>query len=102
MTKSEQTAAKAAKQFKEGNVREAIHTLVDFADTSVQNQHTAHLFKHAIDTEFATILGDVSAPDEDAPRCGHCGSHSTYFRLTDGDVACNNCPGIMPVDEVEA
>lgn len=102
MTVSEQTAARAAEQFKEGNVREAIHTLVDFADTGVRNQHTADLFKNAIDTEFAAVLGDVSAPDEEAPRCGHCGGHSTFFRLTDGDVACNDCPGIMPVDEVEA
>ena len=40
--------------------------------------------------------------DDDAPDCGHCGSTLTYYRLSDGDVGCNECPGIMPNQEVDA
>lgn len=94
-SKSEAVAAEAIEAYREGNVREAIHTLVDWADKHVRNEYTAQLFKGAIDRELAEVRADVSKPDPDAPRCGHCGSSSTYYR-TDGDVGCNNCPGIMP------
>lgn len=98
MTKSENTAAYAAELYQEGKVREAIQKLVDFADTGIQNQHTAVLFKNAIDKEFAGLVDDVNKPDDDAPKCTHCGSTSTWWR-SDGDVACNDCPGIMPQEE---
>ena len=35
----------------------------------------------------------------DVPRCGHCGSVRTFER-SDGDVACDDCPGIMPREVV--
>lgn len=39
--------------------------------------------------------------DDDAPDCGHCGSERTFW-MSSGDVACNDCVGIMPGEEVEA
>lgn len=99
-TISEATAAKAFKKYRQGNIRECIQMLVDYADRHVNNAHTAEIFKNAIDAELAPIDPAVSRPDDDAPTCTHCGSTSTYFRLTEGDVACNDCPGIMPHDEV--
>lgn len=102
-TKSERVAAEAFEEYRDGNVREAIHRLVDYADRGVNNQRTEAIFKDAIDNELAKAgIGQVNAPDADAPRCAHCGSTSTYFRESDGDVGCNNCRGIMPRDEVEA
>lgn len=32
----------------------------------------------------------------DLRNCGHCGSPFTFER-SDGDIACYDCPGIMPV-----
>lgn len=93
-TKSERVAAEAFRAFREGDLRRCIHDLVDYADLKVKNARTANVFKCAIDTELAELLADVSAPDERAPRCAHCGSYSTYVRA-DGDVGCNDCPGIM-------
>jgi len=34
----------------------------------------------------------------DMPDCVHCGSPFTFRRASDGDVACKDCPGIMPDD----
>lgn len=98
-TKSAAAAATAFEEYDDGNLRECIRQLVDYADTHVQNHRTERVFKLAIDRELAKRgIGHVSRPDPDAPRCGHCGSHSTWWR-SDGDVACNNCPGIMPQDQ---
>lgn len=95
-TKSERVAAEAVAALRDGDVRACIHRLVDYADRGVNNARTAHIFRTAIDTELAAVLGGVSAPDPDAPRCVHCGGASTYFRESDGNVGCNDCPGIMP------
>jgi len=96
-TKSETVAAEAIDAYRDGNLRDCIHKLIDFADRGVNNRHTEELFKRAIDRELATVDGTVCRPDDDAPRCSHCGSTSTWYR-SDGDVACNNCPGITPQD----
>lgn len=93
--KSERVAAKAFEAYRDGDLRRCVHELVDYADRGVRNKRTAAIFKTAIDTELARFTA-VSRPDEDAPRCVHCGSYSTYFRGSDGDVGCNNCAGIMP------
>lgn len=36
----------------------------------------------------------------DMRDCAHCGSPFTY-RRSDGDIACYDCPGIMPEPEVK-
>lgn len=96
-TKSEKTAADAFDAYRDGDLRTCIFTLVEYADRHVRNRRTAFLFKQAIDAELAAIIADVSKPDKEAPPCSHCGSPSTYIRCSDGDIGCNNCPGIMPV-----
>lgn len=100
-TRSEALAAEAFEAYRDGNLRECIHTLVTYADQNVRNKRTAETFKRTIDAELAKIIGEVTRPEADAPVCGHCGSPCTYYR-TDGDVGCNNCFGIMPLEEVEA
>lgn len=94
-TKSERVASEAFDSLRDGDLRECIHTLVEYADRGVRNERTARIFRCAIDSELAGIQAEVSAPDEDAPRCSHCGSFSTYFRVSDSEIGCNDCPGIM-------
>ena len=96
--KSERVAADAVAAYRDGDLRRCIHMLVDYADRGVRNARTARIFKQVIDTELAAVRADVSAPDAAAPQYTHCGSPSTYVRLSDGDVGCNDCPGIMPRD----
>lgn len=93
--KSERLAREAVKAYREGDLRTCLHILVDYADRRVRNKRTAVIFKNAIDEELSDFLAEVSSPDVEAPRCVHCGSYSTYIRGSDGDVGCNNCPGIM-------
>lgn len=97
-TESARVAAEAFGAYRGGDLRRCIRLLVEFADTHVRNRTTADAFERAIDRELARSLDapTVAVPDAEAPRCVHCGSTSTYVRLSDGDVACNNCPGIMP------
>lgn len=94
-TKSERIVREAFKDYRKGNFRDFLHQLIDFADKGIRNMTTEEAFKTALDAELAEFDPHVSRPDEDAPQCCHCGSTSTWWR-SDGDVACNNCPGIMP------
>lgn len=99
-TASERVGAEVFAVSGDDDIRRCIRLLGEFADTHVRNRTTAEACERAIDRELARS-GDaptVAVPDEDAPRCVHCGSTSTYFRLSDGDVACNNCSGIRPRD----
>jgi hypothetical protein len=96
-TKSERVAAEAFDAYRDGDLRGCIRTLVAYADRHVNNRTTAEVFRRAIDRELADVSGEVSQPEADAPRCVHCGSTCTFER-SDGDVACNDCPGIMPQD----
>jgi hypothetical protein len=98
---SEEVAADAFEAYRDGDLLRCIHMLVDYADRGVRNERTAYIFTLAIDAELARFRGDVSVPDEDAPFCAHCRSPSTYVRVSDGDVGCNDCSGIMPHDEVD-
>lgn len=96
-TRSKAVAAEAFEAYRDGDLRGCIRTLMAFSDTHVRNRTTAEVFRRAIDRELADVSGAVCRPEADAPRCGHCGSTCTFYR-SDGDVACNDCPGIMPQD----
>jgi len=37
--------------------------------------------------------------DKEARECVRCGSSNTYYRVSDGDIGCNDCAGIMPVQD---
>jgi len=47
------------------------------------------------DVELSKHKAEVSEPGPEAPNCVHCGSFSTYYRVSDGDIGCNNCPSLM-------
>lgn len=63
MTKSEETAKKAASLARDGETISALEKLIDYADRGVNNRKTEYIFKSAVEKEFADLEFQVAEED---------------------------------------
>lgn len=81
----------------ERSIVERLARLYGIAET-IREYHLADTLTeaHELVHGLAHLIRDIEECREDIVRdCTHCGSPFTY-RRNDGDIACKDCPGIMP------